>query len=977
MTGKLSSSNPEQVELTEEVIKHYTDLLERVSSDNNQIHDEALSEIEKQISENFSNVALILSHIILEKDCTNIQANISLNLLKRIFTPEPPLTEDFISEKWISISQQDRNTLKDAIFKGLIFNDQQINSIAALTFSELFNIEKSDMFDSIPKLYELYEDSQSSTSTKTAVITAITEIIGPKSLGSNTDIFEVQNLLTDIFSHIETYYSECLSLPLEIRYSICKALNTFLDVAVALFESEDVVYSIIDIAIENLEKIQQTSSSSPDSNNQLKELQSEILSILKTLIKIHYNNTDFNPETIFKFIIKQILDYNDDNSNKDLVNNYINFWKILADFERQIIKRNNNKESLNEIISRSYTKKRFEYKIEPEICRNFCITVMQESQIVEKLILIIQMIDPKDIQSEDISILKPHMFATVCLQSFLKLNPHFVFESIVTHWKPVIASYHQNMIHQKSENQKVEYKPPPPMNWVVDNALITTVSIMCRKTIIKNELVRDLHTLFFEPFDDNYVVLRDFILGTCLMSSNIPKITDNCLFGLTKLIERYPEFLNENDYDIIINFIKHNKEIEDDIIFTRMAFLISVICSRKVSLYINNSIKLKISQSFDDFVELFKIGIAKENSIDNSRYKYVYNMMMNVIRFAIYSNHFMDINNDDKIASIIKSQIDIINECSKSINDNDNNCNKIKHSINLLNVIYSIQNKYIKEFIDFLDPIWESYSKLLYQDSPLFGYCLEGIGVLVYCIDGTHMNLLYSANDFVNVGLLSNDQSIITNSVFIRSVIYKISINNKYEGFNELLDNFPSNYQMIVENCLSNNEFKREYYPNLLSALGVLISACSDDIRENHSEIVNEFISLYEKFASMPLSIDKNKNDDVEYANCFYSSLFNLASSILKCISNSNSLRGNRKFMRLMNDAVPPAYLRNLEFHFSNNSLISFYSFLQQYNQTFGARGNVILNRPTNYIIIFHGMNSNNRNVSDFARTVLTMVKKA
>lgn len=54
--------------------------------------------------------------------------------------------------------------------------------------------------------------------------------------------------------------------------------------------------------------------------------------------------------------------------------------------------------------------------------------------------------------------------------------------------------------------------------------------------------------------------------------------------------------------------------------------------------------------------------------------------------------------------------------------------------------------------------------------------------------------------------------------------------------------------------------------------------------------------------------------------------------------------------MKLMNENVSPAYLRNLEYHFYDYFLISFFDYLRQFIKTFVRKGKKInLKLATNY----------------------------
>lgn len=74
---------------------------------------------------------------------------------------------------------------------------------------------------------------------------------------------------------------------------------------------------------------------------------------------------------------------------------------------------------------------------------------------------------------------------------------------------------------------------------------------------------------------------------------------------------------------------------------------------------------------------------------------------------------------------------------------------------------------------------------------------------------------------------------------------------------------------------------------------------------------------------------------------------------------------------------LPKGYFDKLEFNFSDTSLLQFIEFLNQYNETFGTVGNIVLHRRVNFQILIHGMCSEKKYLEERALPVFEMIKKA
>lgn len=933
-------------EIGEDEIQRYILLIEQCNSTDEKTHSEATNEIEQLISIDIIRSLFILSEIILKDHVECSVACLSLVWIRNIFTPDSQMMSNKdISKEWLEVDETYRTRVKIAIIRGMMLPDHNCALVASMIFCSLLKIEKEQMFDMIPQLYQLYESPDSSELTKEAAINTLAEISSKNSLGSQTDAIEVQTILIQIAEKANFYFSECLDKSLSIRYNIARTIDSLLD---SLPPNNIYFTSFVDNCLKNLDN----DPKSADLIVQPDQFYSILLSILLKTVKLEYQNDEFHPNTIFEYINQKILDYQGSkDENQIKICFYLYFWTLLADYEREIIKKNKYISKLIAIQQRKQKRGASDYK--EEKFRDFCSESIYK--LTDKILSIMYMIDPNDLQSEDINIKRPHFYATSCMQSFFKLKSEDVFMRIKEYWQNDMSIYY------KAFCSNVIVKP---LNWMNDHTLLLTISIFCRKTIIPDVLSPILFSFFNDFFDDDFIILRDYILGTCLHAFEVPKIVDTCLFCISLLYNRYPSFLNEDSLNIILQWTKENMNIADPIIFSRILQLFAVLTHKKIIALLDSNVRLKILESFDLILELFSVAISRPDSNISDIYKNSYAMIRNLVCFNITCTPLFD--NSEKIIKLIENQISIL--------DKSSNYEQIKYILSFFNTIFNYPKKFNKELDVFAKQIVDSCLTMANPDSPIFGEILPTLVVIIKnCTSEIDPDLLLKVNDVVNLGLTSPNNSIFLQSIYLHSSIFNGFISNKYPGYENVINSFKSDYEMIVER-LNNPSFTNDNYPLLLKAYGMLICSCSDYISNSIPTIVDNFIAQYEQFVNIEISI--NDDESVEYANTFYIGLFTFGISILKCIKGLDILASNRKIMNLLIH-ITRMYLKCLEFHFQNNSLLSCFDFIYQFIDTFGKKCNILVNRNCNYTIINHGLISESSLVNNKANETLHILRNA
>lgn len=162
--SRSNQSNPPQtiqIKVTEDDINGYISLLEQMKNNDKKNNSELMAKLDLDCLENRIKTALIFSEIILKLGVDNSIINLSLKWICKIFTSQSSVSQNGILQKWSTCDPETKEKIKDAIFKGLSFNDPRILSLTSLALSSLLNVDKTQS-DILTKLHEIYENQSSS-----------------------------------------------------------------------------------------------------------------------------------------------------------------------------------------------------------------------------------------------------------------------------------------------------------------------------------------------------------------------------------------------------------------------------------------------------------------------------------------------------------------------------------------------------------------------------------------------------------------------------------------------------------------------------------------------------------------------------------------------------------------------------------------------------------------------------------------------
>lgn len=452
------------------------------------------------------------------------------------------------------------------------------------------------------------------------------------------------------------------------------------------------------------------------------------------------------------------------------------------------------------------------------------------------------------------------------------------------------------------------------------------------------------------------------MIENCLVLNNLPKICDTCLYSLMILFSKYPRFLSEKEFNPIFNWIVENMKNVDSIIFLRIATFFYSIVKPKVYFKLTSSIRQKIVNSFDTFVELVNhANSLPDSSVEDDIIASVYFPLGLLIDRAIKENSF-----GLQPLNFIQNQIDLLNSFTSS--PMNLSIKKVKSIINFLTKIINFKQKILN---DFNEPVLNAFSALITSNSLAFENALIGVGIIIKSIDCKDKNILVNVNNLIDIAMNSKNQSIIANAIYIRSVLYSIFIKNRIEGYEEFLNKFQSYYTTICSTYLFSTEISLDLRCIIIKSLALLIDSCSDFIQMSQQEMVDVFIQNYTSLSELPVGV-KDKSER-EIASNFYDAMFSFAAAVIKSIPSQ--YMKNRKLFRLFMDGIPQRFYNDLVFYQPDQCFISFFNFLRQFNSTFGSAANIIMHRRHNFNICAFAMCSKSPTVENMAIEIVNMLR--
>ena len=909
-------------------------LFERLLSNDNNVRSEAESQLLQLTDSNLFEMIRVCSKIILSDNIPLSAVFYSFVMICNILTPKRKVTTQLMHEKLSQQPPELLENLKQAILRGLMFDDLRISNKSSEAFAKLLNVETQAMIQDIDKVLFLSQSSDYPEYINAAAIDTLAQISSKASLGGQTEYIIVQQILQKIFMQIGTLFLQSVNKSLQYKYNIAHALSIFLDNAKPLFGDVGIINSLFQVSINVLESIPDNDSSLDSTAVSPDKVHSKILEEVVAKALINFYDMNFELGIIGDYTCHKINEYASKdhktltNVQKNKLSNLIQFWISVSEYERKINKENNFKnlymENSKQINFKFTT--RIYFPSPPKQQRDF--SNIAASRIVNSLITILGFINIEDKGSEDTNYKEPHMFATQCLQNFYKLYPQNLFEIVQAFWNS---------------------KDPLEQQWTYNHSLILTISIITRKpacNVVENFLLSNIA---------NYSVLDDFIFGA--LNSSVLRIVDTTLFSITVLLRHYPSLLTESRYHRLMEWTDKNKTNPDSIIFVRILQLVSYIIKYSKSAF--------IVRDFRDFFEkIYLYGLSRQDSGTEEIYSSLSIMLSNLIMKVNRSNPPI---ND--VSVIIKFLYDEITKLLDSSSLDSLIFLKVQNNISVLNSIFSSQNH---PYQDFNDRIIHLYFKILSMKNNLFGDAFSGLGIIGKMMTSSAKYLTDNLPHFVDIALTSGSPEYITTTTYMLGFLYQNICSNKIEGYENLYQFLPNTIQLILD-CVHKYDFTPEFYPRLYKSLAHVMKASQDRLRPQTqivSQLINEFIGFFNE----PYDFDPSSKNDIEYINSKFEAIFLGGEAIYLCCDEN--LINDKMFMKKFIRDWPKQYAQYKEY-LNDYSLFAFILFIKSFNTVFGTKGNILINHSINTELILYATCSKKPNVSQEAFKTIELIKKA
>jgi hypothetical protein len=229
--------------------------------------------------------------------------------------------------------------------------------------------------------------------------------------------------------------------------------------------------------------------------------------------------------------------------------------------------------------------------------------------------------------------------------------------------------------------------------------------------------------------------------------------------------------------------------------------------------------------------------------------------------------------------------------------------------------------------------------------------------------------------ELLDIAISSGSPGIIANTVYALSKFYESIVGENVENGPaiDLLANLPVMFDLIV-NCLQGDLFGEMFYPTLLISLADIVSACRHHITATDRE---RLFGVYWRFFN-EIRTGAMGGDEVKHANSMFSAIFRGFGAILdtyQTLGREDPLLLHKGIMRGYMVEPPMRFLALGTF--TDPAMLSFCGFLRKFEQVYGKKGNILMNRNVNYQIVLYGMSMENRRVAETAKDIFEMMRKS
>jgi hypothetical protein len=885
---------------------------------------EASAMIQHLVHTELTKLVICSAHLLSVDDIAIPIAFQALCTMRKAFTPHGSVTLEMVSELWLVVDPSLRRLVHESVFRGLMFNNRSVIGMASLVFALLVACETDMMLELVPQLFLLVTDEIYSFDTKIGAIDTLREICDPAILGRQVSVPAVRDCLSCVYDQLDVWLGSFTQVPATMQISIIRALNAFVAISGWFFQQRGKskqflgrVMPLLDIQI-------------------ARDTFKEIMILLATFVKQRYSADDFQFDRIGNMTVAIIHE-----DSGDYAAMAMDFWIAIGRMEWRIQKRYNTFMRVKTLLAEErMIAKRVGPKIPSGPIRPKGLCVHAAEQLGQRILDFLLLIDPNRPQEEDTTKgLLPHMFATVLLQTFFKHAPDTVFRVVREFWHRSLLGY--------------DVRELP---WPHQHALI--LSLSC---ILKKPDHPDVHSFLTEtlPTEDQLPLLIYITMG---ISAPYPIIQDTSLYIIYMCIKRYQLMMNhEAIVPILTSMAELLQSNPSDILVSRIFMVL------KVMIAAGKGLGQAFFEEFFDPIYSFPIFALERPEAQASP---IFRQAHHIITFLIENSP------DCMEARVITILEEALQALTETLNADFQEA-VVQVQQEKLGIVTVCFHRFGNAFCafgvrtaDLLFDLMRNKNRAIWEDA-----LIALIMIITHLTDqSADLYTTERITSLITNALESESPEVITNVVLALSQFYKALVSSdsraQAQPRAELLDRLPNSFDLIIT-CLGDTRFARGFYPNLLEALSQIISASAGCVTPTDRERL--FQVYWQAFSD--LTFDTENQEDVAHANNVFAAVFKGFTAILETYGPTDPIIDNHTLMRSYIIRPPQKFLDVGSF--TKASMTAFCAFLRKYNDVYRRKGNILLNRRPNWMLLLHGKTINDKRLKETVEETIKVVQEA
>lgn len=905
--------------------------------------------------------------------------------ITRSFTPYD-VSINVVRKKWMSTDTSIRDYVRKAVFRGIMFEEENITNMASKALCILAMIERNDFFQVLQQIMSLIVDEgtnefdqEQSERFALSSLYVINEIIAPPYYSDHiNDIPDLKDVINRINEQmIDLFQNRAPMKPDKYKEMVISVLNSIILCFPPLYQDDATIQKILPTIISCFE-------SGP--NDEIYDL---LCKFLYNLVNINYENGDFD----FSFVIQLVVDLIMQQKSPANFISAVMFWNCLSDFEFNILQRNIKFLSLLEFKMKYKNSHTQPFKVsfkEPKFFLN--LTSRIPSELIDAILSVFTMIDPNDTSSETKDSPEPHFYAATCLINFFKVNSREVFNSVKKFWSEIFSKYNGSEV-KEGYNLLLDERVP----WTEKHALLLSIPVICgnmenynrynvgyyhneikepAENILKNfnydkDIKNDVISFLTEEvIAPGFRIFHDFILQA--IYSPIQRVVDTALYVIKMCVLHYSigtenENIPNSTFAFLMEgFKKMMDETDyDEIIFQRILYVLSAYFMELGQ--IKNGYSL-IDAYSEEILSIMSIGLSAPQDS--------YNVFILTNKTIGNFIEYAPIESTDLIYKVLENSVNMLISLMQ-FDINDMNIIKQQQTLNIISLIFNKLNRTNmdeKKLIETTQIIFH----LMEQKNTVFEDALNCLIFIIINLRDKSSQIIDNVLSFVPVALTSESPSIIQMTVATISYLYKknvikeMSLGGRVQRRNlpqNLIDSLPKTIELVTS-YLDNQSFTKDFYQSLLLNLACLLKKARNYM---NVEITEKITKYY--FDFIPTTVDEN---DTESVLCSFESVFAGFDSILKIYScfddESQKQFRTTKHLRLIFNETTKNYFTLDDFY--GPSLKYYCKFLHSLYKFFGNDANMLLNKTDTFRPIFYACVSSNKKLKDKGNQTIYEITK-